>query len=321
MKRSIGEFLAALRKARGYTQQEVADSLSVSNRTVSAWERGTALPDILLLPALAELYGVTTDEILAGERNSETAPRPMPSQKSENKLLKNKLAKFTAQSLILIGIFLAGALLLYAGAYLNMTKIVWSGWQWWLLLLFAGLVTVVVSAAVLIALFWSAQSSADEDAAGYPDFCILLRRRAALYFYFASGTALLCAFVTCGFLISGTRFHEKLLFLLAVSLSIALAMFLLAFFMNDLALKKWGGENAMARRARNGRLYRKTALFGLIPALLAIVCAIVLDSIYAESMQLPYSVGTFVAGGTVILDIFVCVIVCAVKREKTVITL
>ena len=74
MARSIGEFLAALRKAHGYTQKEVAERLDVSNRTVSSWECNTALPDILLLPAIAELYGVTADEILAGERRAAQAP-------------------------------------------------------------------------------------------------------------------------------------------------------------------------------------------------------------------------------------------------------
>ena len=62
-----GVDLAMLRKARGMTQQEVADRLGVSNKTVSKWESGGGFPDITVLPALAELYGVTADDILAGE--------------------------------------------------------------------------------------------------------------------------------------------------------------------------------------------------------------------------------------------------------------
>ena len=62
-----GAYLAALRKARGMTQQEAADQMGVSNKTVSKWENGAGLPDITVLPALAELYGVTADDILAGE--------------------------------------------------------------------------------------------------------------------------------------------------------------------------------------------------------------------------------------------------------------
>ena len=62
-----GAYLAMLRKTRGMTQQEAADRLGVSNKTVSKWESGGGFPDITVLPALAELYGVTADDILAGE--------------------------------------------------------------------------------------------------------------------------------------------------------------------------------------------------------------------------------------------------------------
>ena len=62
-----GSYLAALRKGAGMTQQELADRLGVSNKTISKWESGGGFPDIAILPALAELYGVTADDILAGE--------------------------------------------------------------------------------------------------------------------------------------------------------------------------------------------------------------------------------------------------------------
>lgn len=62
-----GAYLAMLRKARGATQQEIAEQLGISNKTVSKWESGGGLPDITVLPALAALYGVSADDILAGE--------------------------------------------------------------------------------------------------------------------------------------------------------------------------------------------------------------------------------------------------------------
>ena len=62
-----GAYLASLRKGRDMTQQQVADILGVSNKTVSKWESGAGLPDIGALPALAALYGGTADDILAGE--------------------------------------------------------------------------------------------------------------------------------------------------------------------------------------------------------------------------------------------------------------
>ena len=64
----IGMFIAALRRSRGMTQQEVAQSLGITDKTVSKWETGNGDPDITMIPALAELFGVTTDEILRGER-------------------------------------------------------------------------------------------------------------------------------------------------------------------------------------------------------------------------------------------------------------
>ena len=54
-----GTYLASLRRGRDMTQQQVADILGVSNKTVSKWESGAGLPDIAALPALAALYGVT----------------------------------------------------------------------------------------------------------------------------------------------------------------------------------------------------------------------------------------------------------------------
>lgn len=68
-----GSYLAALRKNANMTQQDVADRLGVSNKTVSKWESGGGFPDIVILPALAELYGVSADELLAGE--------PLPREK------------------------------------------------------------------------------------------------------------------------------------------------------------------------------------------------------------------------------------------------
>ena len=67
-KKTMGSFMSALRKARGLTQQEVADILMVSNKTVSKWERDEGCPEIMMLPAIAELFEVTVDELLKGER-------------------------------------------------------------------------------------------------------------------------------------------------------------------------------------------------------------------------------------------------------------
>lgn len=60
-------FLAALRKEKGVKQQDVADYLCVSNKTISKWETGATIPDSFYLLKLATYYHVTTDELLKGE--------------------------------------------------------------------------------------------------------------------------------------------------------------------------------------------------------------------------------------------------------------
>ena len=67
-KKTMGSFLAALRRANGMTQKELAERLNVSDKSVSRWERDDGAPDLALIPVIAEVFGVTCDELLRGER-------------------------------------------------------------------------------------------------------------------------------------------------------------------------------------------------------------------------------------------------------------
>ncbi|MBP3655485.1 MAG: helix-turn-helix transcriptional regulator [Clostridia bacterium] len=58
---SIGERIKKLRYEKGYTQQEIADKLQVSQATVAGWERGTSKPSVKVNNRLAELFGVTIE--------------------------------------------------------------------------------------------------------------------------------------------------------------------------------------------------------------------------------------------------------------------
>lgn len=64
----FGIFLSSLRKEHHMTQQDLADKLFVSNKTVSKWERGASLPGVSLLLPLAEALDITVSELLRGER-------------------------------------------------------------------------------------------------------------------------------------------------------------------------------------------------------------------------------------------------------------
>ena len=72
---SIAAKLTELRKAKGATQEEIAEALQISNKTISKWENGTSAPDLEMLVALSRYYNVSTDTLLGlkTEENSTKA--------------------------------------------------------------------------------------------------------------------------------------------------------------------------------------------------------------------------------------------------------
>lgn len=68
MEQDFGERLKKYRKEKNLTQQDLADQLQVSNKTVSRWESGGGYPDIPLLVPLAKALGVTVDDLLDDEK-------------------------------------------------------------------------------------------------------------------------------------------------------------------------------------------------------------------------------------------------------------
>ena len=67
----VGAFLKDLRREKGITQEQLAEELGVSGRTISRWENGNNMPDISLLVEIAEFFDVSIPEIIKGERKSE----------------------------------------------------------------------------------------------------------------------------------------------------------------------------------------------------------------------------------------------------------
>lgn len=111
-RKSIGSFIAVLRKAKGLTQRELADKLGISDKAVSRWERDETAPDLSLIPAIAEIFGVTSDELLRGERAGEKdAPPEKQAEKKEKQiknLLKNVRTRFFTKTLVCVLIAAVG---------------------------------------------------------------------------------------------------------------------------------------------------------------------------------------------------------------------
>lgn len=102
-KKTLGGFLSALRKADGMTQRELAEKLNVSDKAVSRWERDESAPDLTLIPVIAEIFGVTSDELLRGQRCTDRTDPERSAAKVEKQLrhlLKDTETKFYIRSAV-----------------------------------------------------------------------------------------------------------------------------------------------------------------------------------------------------------------------------
>lgn len=129
--KGIGQFIADMRKERGLTQKELAEKLLITDKAVSKWERGLSCPDISLLTSIADILGVTVNELLSGER-SESISDEVDTAVDKTLIYA---AKSERRKLTLHGNFLAAA---------------FSG-----LMLLAMLVCVICDMAVTGTLTWS----------------------------------------------------------------------------------------------------------------------------------------------------------------------
>ena len=75
---NFAEIIANRRKALGLTQEGLAQKLGVTNQAVSKWESGQSCPDLALLPLLADLFGITIDELFGREPKAVSFPAQPP---------------------------------------------------------------------------------------------------------------------------------------------------------------------------------------------------------------------------------------------------
>lgn len=111
--KKIGNFLRELRKEKNLTQEQVADKLGVSGRTISRWETGAYMPDISLIVDIAEMYDVDVRDIIDGERKDinmnsevkEVAVKMADYSAMQTESIK-KWIKTMSVSLLIVSVFL-----------------------------------------------------------------------------------------------------------------------------------------------------------------------------------------------------------------------
>ena len=95
----IGNYILKKRKEKNMTQEQLAEQLNVSNKTISKWECGKSLPDYSIIESLCSVLKISTSELFAGEDNS---------QLNENKLIEmlERIQRLENQKNNILGILL-----------------------------------------------------------------------------------------------------------------------------------------------------------------------------------------------------------------------
>lgn len=291
-KQSMGEFLATLRKDVGLTQQEVADKLNISDRTLSSWETGRTEPDLSSLTALAKLYGVTADEILSGERKDD-AP-----QNTERNLC---IEKFNERCKLFTALGILCALLVFAG----FATLLYSAAPIWVSV-FICVVGAGANAACIILTFISesaAVEKCDDKASILP-----LRHTAAntLIFnslpYIAGAIIFFVLYIASESLpdaIEGMKYftYESMTLIAVFSSAVCGGVLLLASAIcNLLYINCLGNGEQKASAKHNVKLFYRLLGFGAIPVVLCLIPLIVLSYVTIEKTEKTYFTANGVEG-------------------------
>ena len=100
----ISERLKEIRQNAGMTQEEVAEKISVSRVTVSHWENGKSLPDIVSLIGLSDLYSISLDELLKGDSKMTEKVKKDAKEAKNNKRLSGITAILVIAVMLVYGV-------------------------------------------------------------------------------------------------------------------------------------------------------------------------------------------------------------------------
>ena len=121
----ISERLKEIRQNAGMTQEEVAEKIMVSRVTVSHWENGKSLPDIVSLISLSDLYSISLDELLKGDS------KMTEKVKKDAKEAKNNKRLIGITAILVIAVLLVyGVSIIVGGGFKDFCE----GAIWWVLI-------------------------------------------------------------------------------------------------------------------------------------------------------------------------------------------
>lgn len=333
---SMGEFLGILRKASGYTQQEVAEKLNVSNRTLSSWETDRTAPDILLLPAIADLYGVTVDELIRGER-SETGSGAEISEKAIRSARKYRFGIFSFRCMLL-NIF--GCLSVALTSLSCFTNLCVASPLWLdITISVIGACGFIACATLLICFYTKAKHAegiilAEDCTQDKAAYALALRQKSKSFFAVCAVPLLICAYVLfiiyfctnphdtatifqydngLGYVYVSVKTYLKTRFRIAMALNTVLALALIAgyFVYGNAGLTAMLTDSQKAVRRRNLKLAAVICAFACIPLTASAVMLTIVLMYGTVNLVLLFTGVSLIAA-----TVSVCIIIYAVKRKK-----
>lgn len=185
---TLGERIAALRKAKGFSQEELANQLNLSRQAVYKWESNQSTPELEKLVALSSLFEVSLDELVKGESpqpESPTARTASPSQNGKHSVMGIVFLSFGVM-LALILLLLSGS---FAGviigipfflcaalcAFTNRHTGLWCGWVFFLAVdLFLRYGTGLMPSHILLTSIWTAEMNYARLVVAWAQFLVIL---------------------------------------------------------------------------------------------------------------------------------------------------
>ena len=307
-KQTTGEFMATLRKANGYTQADVAEKLNISNRTLSSWETDRTLPDVLMLPAIADLYGVTVDELLRGERNNTAEKATDITENSLKNIYKNKFGVFCAKRALLLGMALICAAVFIAACALSLWTNAVPAWLVWLLLVLSA-VGLCACIAVLSYYYNNIKLSVgvvlDEDLTDDKKaFVTVLRHKLENFIFICALPFAVFAIIVLIIFIATDPQYSKVfgytfyvrngyIFVICINFALSVVLFIVGIIFKATSVKRYYGDTQKAVAKTNRKLISNLVIFGAIPLAAVIFVNIALAIAFPNGQNTLYQCDNF----------------------------
>ena len=122
----IGKFIAETRKEKNMTQRQLAETLGISDKTISKWECGKGLPEISLMMPLCETLNITVNDLLSGQKISDIEYKKKAEENMMNLIQENKENKAKMIIAVICGVvtIIAVCSLVVIASYIEMPTIV-----------------------------------------------------------------------------------------------------------------------------------------------------------------------------------------------------